>query len=217
MISPDRPALLGSFSRYRTGAALSLQYWVTYEEQSRPRKPGLPLSRQIAAAIAKGRLPELSRQQVNGFDSVRLRWTSSSGMTSSTYWFAPANGFAMVKEEEVLDLNKLWRVEGKNVYALKEVAPGAWFPMRGDRTEQGPDLGEYWRYNFAAGNVVGNDPQFDPSIFTAKIPVGYNVSDRRHGDRFYVRMPDGSEKQVHTGDAMPIVKVERPRRPDGKD
>ena len=106
-----------------------------------------------------------------------------------------------------------------NVYTLKEAAKGVWFPLRGDTLGGCRDL----------GRSIGGTPSLPPTrsrtirssirrFSRAEIPVGYNVNDdRRHGRRFYVQMPDGSEQEIHAGEAMPRREGARPRRPDAKD
>jgi hypothetical protein len=215
IITPDRPMLLNGYSRYDTGAGFTWQYRVSSEELSTPPGAPLPFSDFISRSVKAGEPPEISRQTVNGFDTVRLRWVGFRHQVLETYWVAPECGFALVKQERIMNMPKLASTEGLEVKELKEIAKGIWFPMRASMVMRyGGRPDEYWRFNYSAAAAVANDPKFDPSIFTATIPAGYVVGDQRENRRDYLIMPNGTEDDLHRGDVLPNVKPGRPQRPD---
>jgi RNA polymerase sigma factor (sigma-70 family) len=214
-VTPDRPMLLGGYSRYDAGAGFTWQYRVTPEELSIPPRAIRPFSDFIVRLVKGGEPPEVSQQTVNDFNTVRLRWVGFRHWTSETYWLAPDCGFALVKHERVDSFPNYSSTTGLEVKQLKEIAKGIWFPMRASMVmHYGAGKDAYCRFNYTAASAVANDPKFDPAIFTPKIPAGYVVADLRENRQNYLVMQDLTKHELHRGDILPNVKPGKLQRPD---
>ena len=215
MVSADVPMFLGPYARWETGAAFSLQYTVILEDRVYPIQPRKPLSSFFERARDLHVAPEMARQTINGFDTVRIRFSGPGG--SKSYWFDSSRGYSLIKQEEELHLPNEQRTEGWEVQTLKEIQPGIWFPLRASMVEEDvPNMGSYRRYDYRAEDAVANDPHFDPAIFIAAIPSGWMVNDlRQPARRTYVTNEDGTQLEIHVGDAMPRMKADTAQRPDG--
>ncbi|HUB24693.1 MAG TPA: hypothetical protein VL992_04625, partial [Tepidisphaeraceae bacterium] len=222
-IQDQPPMMFDRFTRWATGVGFSLQYLVTQNDDTYPPRPHVKLSQIFQSALPYANRGgwTISRETVNGFDAVRVRFGGVKG-SSITYWFDPSRGFAIVKYQEVLDFRALRpdgggyvRTQGFDVQQLQELRPGVWFPMQATEiTEAGE--GSYQRYNFQAADAVADDPKLDPKIFTAPIPTGWMVTETRGGlTRSYVTMDGGAEQEIHEGEPMPRVKAGIAENPDG--
>jgi RNA polymerase sigma factor (sigma-70 family) len=221
MITADDPAKtvgfsLNPFTRYMTGVAFTPQYLVDDEDLSYPLKPRRLFSNFLEAVHSSPRIvQEISVQKMNGFDTVRLRFTFPLG--SITNWFDQSRGFSLIKQENILNQGNSTRIEGVDIDEFKTVGPGIWFPIHASVVREG-GLAIYQRYNFRAEDVIANDPNFDPVIFQAAIPTGWVVSDDRTTTRrSYVTMEDGTEQEIVKGSIMPHIKAGIATRPDGDD
>jgi RNA polymerase sigma factor (sigma-70 family) len=215
MVSAEEPMLLGPYARWETGAAFTLQFMVMLEDRVYPTQPRKPLSSFFERARDLHVAPEMARQTVNGFDTIRIRFGGPGG--SKSYWFDSSRGYSLIKQEEELHLPNMQRTEGWEVQTLKEIQPGIWFPLRASMVEEDvPNMGSYRRYDYRAEDAVANDPHFDTAIFTAAIPSGWIVNDvRQPVRRTYVTNEDGTQLEIHTGDALPRMKAGIAQRPDG--
>ncbi len=210
------PMLLDARTRYATGVGYTVQYGVQAEDSSVPVRPRRLLSDELRQITASpGVRVDLAEGRVNGFDTVRLRATFRAG--HSSWWFAPDHGFAVVRQEQVLSRPGGVRIEGTDVYNLRRVGPGVWFPVRASRVEgvPGPRPGPSRRYDYRAAEVTVNDPAFDPAVLRPAVPSGWIVDDRRRQPpRLYVTMPGGAELDAHAITGMPDVPAAEDPRPD---
>ncbi len=170
----DRQTLFDNgYSRFETGAAYTLQYWVGNREMSTT-----PVIESFSARFLRAKqfkeFPDMCEQRINGFSTVRAQWKDWQGLPADKFWFAPACGFALVRHEWNLNDGKQSATETLDVTKLKEVAPGVWFPLEAAMVRRkGGQPGAYERYNFTAADAVANDPKFDPAIFQPNLPPGY--------------------------------------------
>ena len=224
-ITADRPMWINHFSRWATGVGFSLQYLVKDGDDISPPRPQFSISELLQRILDFGNRAEwsISREKVNGFDAIRF-FSPMRGNRSSyiSFCFAPSRGYAIVRQEYNVDLRPIrpngdHRHDESDVTELKELQPGAWFPMQASAVftnYQTPR--STLRYNFEAEDAAANDPKFDSSVFTAKIPTGWLVSDVRNDSRKdYVLMDDGSHVEIHSGVAMPFMHAGVDTRPDG--
>jgi hypothetical protein len=203
------------YTRYETGLAYTLQYFVFQLEGSSPPTPRVLLSDQITKAL-ESNPPQLQEETVNGFDTIRVAWNLGADRGIWAYWLSPEHNFAIVKYQldEVLP-GVVDRHQGFDVLKLKEVAPNTWFPLRAISVVAIPGRTEtYYRYNFEAADAVANDPKFDTGIFKATLPAGYVVSSDQKGHQSYVVMPDGTLEKISVGQVLPNVRTVPATRPD---
>jgi RNA polymerase sigma factor (sigma-70 family) len=217
MVYPARSEELDAYTRYWTGLAFTAQYYLMYEELTLPRKPRSPLSALLAGYCKATKLShEICRETVNGCDAVRLCFTNDIACFS--LWFDPSRNYALVKTDSILKLPKYTRHEGLDVLQFTQLAPNIWFPIQATVVKETFNPPGYARYTFRAADVTVNDPNFNTTVFTAKIPTGWVITDLRGPDRQdYVLMPDGSHLVVKKGTVMPHVKAGIATRPDGND
>ncbi len=223
MITADRSMVLDSYARYETGAGLTLQYWVTNEEQDVRARPRQLLSEQLAAGAARGRTPELSRQAVNGFDTVRLRWRSPVGMGEHDLLARARERFRGCEAGVCARHPQSMAGRGYERRMHSRKPPRAFgFPCAATRSGKSRGLSR------SIGDSTSPPPMQSPTIRTSirpfsrrKSPLATTSSTSCDTDcarRFYVLMPDGSEQEIHVGDAMPLVKGRNSRRrPDAKE
>ena len=174
MITAAAPVLLASrYSRYETGAAYTLQYKVNDADRVTPPgvtppRPRHSLSGQIIESTKVGDPPEISHETVNGFQCIRLRWMNVPQETGSdTYWLDPSRGYALIKQETILNVRNTNRTETLEVTKLKSISPGIWFPLAATAViENVGSPGSYSRYTYQAADAVANDPQWNPAIFS---------------------------------------------------
>jgi hypothetical protein len=166
--------------------------------------------------------PDVWQQTVNGLDCIRIHYSRIvPGKINAdfSYWFAPSRGFAYIKEESSLVTPNHSRELNTNVLDFKQVGPSLWFPTRVVWTvDDNPKQGDFTRYTTTISKVTVNDPAFDASIFTAKIPMGWLVTDERTKPRrIYLKMPDGSQLETRQGVSIPEIRPNPATRPDGDD
>jgi len=223
MVEDKRSMLLDRFSLWATGVGFTTQYIVTDQDGISPPRPRVSLSQFLQRALDLGKRAvwDVSRQNVNGFDAIRVHFPGP-GDNGVTYWFDPSRGFAIVKKLYVLDLRVIGRsyhrTEGFDVQQLKELKSGVWFPMQANVVMEDLSAGQgsYIRYNYQAADAIANDPKFNPDVFTAKIPTGWLVGETQNGvRRDYVTKEDGSQQEIHSGIPMPHVHAGVAVRPDG--
>ncbi len=216
MLRTQMPTFLDSpYTRYDTGIAYTLQYRITDEDLSWPRRPRVTLSDYIAKALHFKQPPELAKQTINGFDTIRLQWTGPGNLSTVAYWLSPAHNYAIVKYQYTLRPPIATRDEGFDVFEFKQIAPGVFFPLRAQaiRDMPGPTP-QYYRYTYKAADAVANDPKFDPAIFTAKFPQGYFVSSDAEQHASFVVREDATLQEVPLHTALPRVKRLPATRPD---
>jgi RNA polymerase sigma factor (sigma-70 family) len=218
ILTADAPRLLSErFARLESGPAYALQYKVNETDDATPPQPRRSLSWEISQSIKAGLPPQVERETVNGASCVRIRFFNMPASTGSeTYWLDPDRGWAMIRHEKSLHLGKTNRDETLNVMQLKSIAPGVWFPLSATAVvADNASPGTYMRYTYTAADAVANDPKWDPSIFSAPIPNGYFVSDRRGEPKGYVAQR-GNDIPIHTGDVVPYVRPGEAQRPDAR-
>ncbi len=215
-VTTEMPMELEAYARVNTGVTFTLQYSLQTADLARPRQTRRAVSELFRTAHANaGAQFTLVRQRVNGFDAVRVQLEHPVGRMA--WWFAPDRGFALVKQQEVMSLPGQSRTEGIDVYDLRQVGPDLWFPMRASAVRADyRQRGSYDRYDYRADDVTANDPAFDAAVFRPTVPTGWIVTDNTHQPpREYVKMPDGTELEIHTGSTMPRVPAAEDKRPDG--
>lgn len=191
---PHRPPTDATdrFTACAIGKTFSLAFF-------RMRQDNIPLSAFLRQTVDSGHPPELAREVVNGFDTVRLLWHGPLGNWRA-FWLAPDKGYALIRHEMLVFPPDQGDTE--NVTRLKEVSPGLWFPTAGVWDVRG-SAGSRDRYTYTAEDVIANDPKFDPAIFTLHFASGFLVNKAvGNGYEGYVVREDGTTRPSSRGTAI---------------
>jgi hypothetical protein len=189
VIFPQAPEILRSRWLARTtGAAFSTFFFF----DQFPSLRGKRFSDLLAQCLSQATPPTITWEVLGGTKCIRLTGGDPAGGHES-FWLDPARAFALLRYE-LLNITKnghKWIVASDTVTKLTEAAPSVWYPVEAyhesmsDPNSERTDI----RMHYLASNVVANDPNFDPSIFTMTFPAGYFIEDKVNGVSYRTGSP----------------------------